>query len=39
MVLCVDVGSTYTKALLVDIGTAAVVAIAQRPTFGTGAAP
>jgi hypothetical protein len=36
VVVCVDVGSTYTKALLVDIGTAAVVAIAQRPTFGTG---
>jgi len=34
--LCVDVGSTYTKALLVDLGTAAVVATAQRPTFGTG---
>jgi len=34
--LCVDVGSTYTKALLVDLGAAAVVATAQRPTFGTG---
>ncbi len=36
VVLCVDVGSTYTKALLVDIGTAGVVTVAQRPTFGTG---
>ncbi len=35
-VLCVDVGSTFTKALLVDLGTATVVATAQRPTFGTG---
>lgn len=35
-VLCVDVGSTYTKALLVDLAAAAVVATAQRPTFGTG---
>jgi len=35
-VLCVDVGSTYTKALLVDLATAEVVATAQRPTFGTG---
>jgi hypothetical protein len=36
VVLCVDVGSTYTKALLVDLATAAVVGAAQRPTFGTG---
>ena len=35
VVLCVDVGSTYTKALLVDLATAAVVATAQRPTFGS----
>jgi len=35
-VLCVDVGSTYTKALLVDLATASVVGAAQRPTFGTG---
>lgn len=34
-VVCVDVGSTFTKALLVDLATAAVVATAQRPTFGT----
>lgn len=34
--LCVDIGSTYTKALLVDLATAAVVTTAQRPTFGTG---
>ncbi|WP_245993751.1 glutamate mutase L [Nocardioides immobilis] len=36
VVLCVDVGSTYTKALLVDLATATVVGMAQRPTFGTG---
>jgi hypothetical protein len=35
VVLCVDVGSTYTKALLVDLATAALVGAAQRPTFGT----
>ncbi|WP_322937973.1 glutamate mutase L [Nocardioides bizhenqiangii] len=35
-VLCVDVGSTYTKALLVDLGTASVVGASQRPTFGSG---
>ncbi len=35
-VLCVDVGSTYTKALLVDLTTASVVAGAQRPTLATG---
>jgi hypothetical protein len=35
VVLCVDVGSTYTKALLVDLAAAAVVGTAQRPTFGS----
>ncbi|MDZ5621779.1 glutamate mutase L [Nocardioides sp. HM23] len=35
-VLCVDVGSTYTKALLVDLDTASVVGASQRPTFGSG---
>ncbi len=35
MVLCVDVGSTYTKALLVDLGEARVIATTDRPTFGT----
>jgi hypothetical protein len=34
-VACVDIGSTFTKALLVDLGTAEVLATAQRPTFGT----
>ncbi|GAA3804554.1 glutamate mutase L [Nocardioides panacisoli] len=34
-VLCVDVGSTFTKALLVDLDDAVVVGIAQAPTFGT----
>lgn len=36
VVLCVDIGSTYTKALLVDLTTATVVAGAQRPTLATG---
>jgi hypothetical protein len=36
VVLCVDIGSTYTKALLVDLAMAAVAGAAQRPTFGTG---
>ncbi|WP_246383107.1 glutamate mutase L [Nocardioides stalactiti] len=36
VVLCVDVGSTFTKALLVDLATAAVVGRAQAPTYGTG---
>jgi hypothetical protein len=36
VVLCVDIGSTYTKALLVDLAAAAVAGAAQRPTFGTG---
>ncbi|UMG91488.1 glutamate mutase L [Nocardioides sp. TF02-7] len=35
-VLCVDVGSTFTKALLVDLAEARIVARADRPTFGTG---
>ena len=35
-VVCIDIGSTYTKALLVDIGTAEVLATAQRPTLATG---
>lgn len=34
-VVCVDIGSTYTKALLVDLSSAAVAATAQRPTFAT----
>ncbi|KAA1426054.1 glutamate mutase L [Nocardioides antri] len=36
VVVCVDVGSTYTKALLVDLASSTVVATTQRPTFGTG---
>lgn len=35
-VVCVDIGSTYTKALLVDLATASVAAGAQRPTLATG---
>jgi hypothetical protein len=35
-VLCVDIGSTFTKALLVDLATASVAGTAQRPTFATG---
>ena len=31
-VVCVDIGSTYTKAALVDVGTGALVATAQAPT-------
>jgi uncharacterized protein (TIGR01319 family) len=31
-VVCVDIGSTYTKAALVDVGTRALVATAQAPT-------
>ncbi|MEZ0578377.1 glutamate mutase L [Nocardioides sp. MH1] len=34
-VVCVDVGSTFTKALLVDLTSADVLATAQRPTFAT----
>ncbi|HWJ80705.1 MAG TPA: glutamate mutase L [Nocardioides sp.] len=36
VVLCVDVGSTFTKALLVDLDAAEVLGTAQAPTFGTG---
>ncbi len=32
LVACVDFGSTYTKALLVDVGNAVLVARAERPT-------
>lgn len=31
-VVCVDIGSTYTKAALVDVGTCALVGTAQAPT-------
>ncbi|KAA1419670.1 glutamate mutase [Nocardioides humilatus] len=34
--ICVDVGSTFTKALLVDLGSAEVLATAQRPSLATG---
>jgi uncharacterized protein (TIGR01319 family) len=35
-VLCVDVGSTFTKALLVDLEEARIVATTNRPTFAAG---
>jgi uncharacterized protein (TIGR01319 family) len=31
-IACVDIGSTFTKAALVDVGTGALVATAQAPT-------
>ena len=35
-VICLDIGSTFTKALLVDLATADVLATAQRPSLATG---
>ena len=32
LVLCVDVGSTFTKAVLVDVGTGVVLGTASHPT-------